>query len=152
MPSQAAPVELRTQRLLLSALTEGHEGLLLAGQRPTPSQPGRPLQNAQRPPRYEGLPCIIEPPFSGRDRSAVVDPFRSSGLLRTGQSMGWKLTLNAHVKSVGRANAAVGLTWARFRPEVFDGVDRVPQSALQRWAMDPARGPHACSRAGQNRA
>ena len=46
--------------------------------------------------------------------------------------MGSKLTLNAYVKSVGRAKAAVGLTWACFRLEVFDGVDRVPQSVLQR--------------------
>ena len=73
-------------------------------------------------------------------------------LTPTGQSMGCKRTLNAHVKSVGRAKAAVGLTWACFRLEVFDGVDRLRQSALQRWAMDTTRGPHGCSQAGQSRA
>jgi hypothetical protein len=47
----------------------------LTGRRPPlPCRPERPLKGAPLPPRHEGPPCIVEPPFSGRDRAAVVDP------------------------------------------------------------------------------
>ena len=75
-------------------------------------------------------------PMTGTERRAwwaSSDPLRSAGILRTGHSIGWMLTLNAQVESVGRAYpSCCSPDRTYLRLQAFDGAVRVPRSALQR--------------------
>jgi hypothetical protein len=66
-----------SQRLLLSTLPEGREGLLLAGHESSSDSTEWLLNDVLQPSRRRGPLWIVEPPLVTGARMSVNDPFRS---------------------------------------------------------------------------